>query len=209
MLRPFVKIYRKLASKGYEEDFEQSLLSRIRPGDVVWDVGANLGFYSRQCAEATGPGGRVIAFEPSPRTYRKLSAELSDWPNITLENVAMSDFDGTAIFYHGESDTGVTDSLAGSGAGVPVRVAKGDSFFPAPCVVKIDVEGFELEVLLGMQTTLASRILRDVFIEVHFLALAKRRAPDNPRKITDLLKNAGFQIKWTDPSHIWASRTLQ
>jgi hypothetical protein len=73
-------------------------------------------------------------------------------------------------------------------------------------VVKLDVEGFELDVLRGLGALLRSPELRTLGIEVHFGILQERGIGDAPRRLERLLCEAGFRCAWTDPSHVIASR---
>lgn len=109
--------------------------------------------------------------------------------------------------------TATTNSLAGSTtpstAIINVEVTTGDAAlgkFAVPNVVKIDVEGYEPEVLRGMINTLQSPSLRAVFIEVHFSVLNSRGCGAEPKKMVGLLKKSGLMVKWVDPSHIAAYR---
>ena len=78
--------------------------------------------------------------------------------------------------------------------------------FP-PNVIKIDVEGFELEVLKGMRDILISAQLKYLFMEMHFSILADRHGhADAPKAITDQLRRASMHVNWLDPSHLVASR---
>ena len=81
-----------------------------------------------------------------------------------------------------------------------------DARAAVPNVVKIDTEGFELDVLQGMGTVLAEPALRGVFVEVHFGLLADRGMADAPSTIEALLRAAGFETTWVDPSHIAGTR---
>ena len=92
-----------------------------------------------------------------------------------------------------------------------VSVAKGDTYRNAnpsfaPNSIKIDVEGFEYEVLSGLSETVTLSQLRSVFIEVHFTFLRERGVPDTPAQIVRFLKDNGFRTKWTGPCHLVASR---
>lgn len=221
ILRPLQRMYRSFSKKDYEDRFDLALMKEIRRADIVWDVGANVGLYTTRFAEAVGPDGFVNAFEPAPVAAENVRAVCSRFSNVKVLQIALSDFDGTADFQM-SSESAVTNSLAktdgaivgGSVDGVPaieVRVATGDSLVSrgecqCPAVIKLDVEGFELEVLKGMRSTLGNVGLRGVFIEVHFLELNKRGLKDAPREIVQILRDSGFEAAWCDPSHIVATR---
>ncbi|WP_024512528.1 FkbM family methyltransferase [Bradyrhizobium sp. ARR65] len=207
ILRPIVRIYRMILSEAYERKFRDLLLTKISEGDLVWDVGANVGLYTRLFADRVGRDGRVIAFEPSPRAFAQLQSSFATEPNVILQQIALSDFDGEADFYVAERGPTVTDSLvvhSGSSASIRTPVKRGDSMYSikAPAIIKIDVEGAELEVLKGMTKVLGNPGLRGVFVEVHFLALARRGMRTAPAEIQKILQQAGFQVAWTDASHI-------
>ena len=63
-LRPIVRLYRRLFQTGYEQNFDQQMLDLIRPGDVVWDVGANKGIYTEKILKKVTGSDFVAAFEP-------------------------------------------------------------------------------------------------------------------------------------------------
>jgi hypothetical protein len=77
---------------------------------------------------------------------------------------------------------------------------------PTPNVIKIDVEGYELEVIEGLPRVLSSKELRSVFVEVHFSLLHNRKLDRAPAAILQTLRRHGFQVHWVDPSHIGARR---
>ena len=199
----------------YEHNFREAMLSCIRPGDCVWDVGANVGFYSELFALAVGPSGMVISFEPSPACVSLLEDRLRDraagasWEVVRL---ALSDSDGDAWLSLGDGDTAPSNHLASrdDACAVRVKTARGDSVLAggrrAPAVIKIDVEGFEGEVLDGMKAVLGLPSLRAVCLEVHFAALSERGRPSEPDRITRLLQSEGFTLKWVDMSHVIACR---
>jgi FkbM family methyltransferase len=207
ILRPIARIYRRIFSEAYEQKFRDLLLINIRDGDLVWDVGANVGLYTRLFVDRVGRDGKVIAFEPSPRAFAQLQSSFATEPSVILQEVALSDFDGEADFFVAERGSTVTDSLvvhSGNSASIRSSVKRGDSIcsLNAPTIIKIDVEGAELEVLRGMTETLRHPGLRGVFVEVHFLALARRGMRTAPVEIQKILQQAGFDVIWTDASHI-------
>ena len=66
------------STEEYEQDFRSAMIASIRPGDCVWDVGANVGFYSELFIDAVGPAGKVISFEPSPACVAMLERRRGD-----------------------------------------------------------------------------------------------------------------------------------
>ncbi len=209
ILRPLVQLYRKIAGTGYEDAFGVALLKDVRTADVVWDVGANIGLYSRKLAEAVGPTGQVVAFEPTPSTIEVLREAVAAYPQVTIVPVALADYSGVAHFStseHHQSNTLNTSAKASDC--IEVKVEPGDVYSADQCpdVIKIDVEGFELDVVRGMTRTLAQAKLRSVFIEVHFLEMSKRGLDDGAGQLKAALERAGLRVTWLDPSHIVARR---
>ena len=94
---------------------------------------------------------------------------------------------------------------------MPIPVTTGDRYIAenaalAPNRIKIDVEGFESEVLSGLAGHLRSEKLKTLFIEFHFGLMAARGLVNEPRGITKMLRQNSFVISWTDQSHICAHR---
>jgi hypothetical protein len=77
---------------------------------------------------------------------------------------------------------------------------------PVPQVIKVDVEGFEEQVFLGMRETLQSRQVRTIFCEMHFGILEERGDRMAPVRIEKMLKDLGFRVSWIDASHLGAMR---
>jgi FkbM family methyltransferase len=211
---------RMFSSAGYEEKLSRLMLSQIRPGDIVWDVGANHGYYTTKFADAVGKSGMVVAFEPHPMAFESLTTSLGSRTNVRLENAALGDFEGAADLFVSQADDGQDYKIYHLAAAenkkplnsIPqVRVRTGDAFRStqpqlAPNHIKIDVEAFEYEVLMGLSETLKTEQLRCIYMEVHFTLLRERGLPDVPAKIADLLKDHRFKVKWVGPCHLSASR---
>jgi FkbM family methyltransferase len=214
ILGPLVGLYRGLFTRAYESRFDAAMLEQINAGDVVWDVGANVGYFTTRFADKVGPAGKVYAFEPSKSTLALQAGNCASHANIALENMALSDLNGELWFRDsgiaGDPNNGLTDKEVPNATRIPVY--SGDELvsnrqFPMPNAIKIDVEGFELDVISG----LARHILPDprltrLFIEVHFLQLNQRGLKDAPQQLVATLKQSGFSVQWADPSHLLARR---
>jgi FkbM family methyltransferase len=211
------KVLAQLMSPNrYEQKFRSELIGSVQKGDVVWDVGANVGFYTTIFSELVGEKGLVFAFEPSIANLKELKKNTGSSSNSQIVSLALADRNGTVSFYQGEDDLGATsrvldekDPLQRDSGSVETRT--GDSCIELglvrqPNVVKIDVEGFELDVLNGMKGCIASPELRVLLIEVHFGLLAKRGRTNAPKEIEQLIRGAGFSCHWSDASHIVAKR---
>jgi FkbM family methyltransferase len=144
---------------SYERELQQLFVGTIRPGQVVWDVGANVGFFTLLAARLAGPQGRVVAVEPVPRNLELLRRHLSlnRVGNVTVVPRAMADAVGTARFDARASPS--MGHLATSG-GIEVHTTTVDelvaSGVPAPHVIKMDIEGAESRAIAGAAQTLRS-----------------------------------------------------
>ncbi len=144
---------------------QRALAEIVRPGDVVFDIGANVGFFSIICARLTGPSGRVFAFEPVAANAELIrrNAGLNEFGNISVVEQAVSDRTGTGELVLAEYSGGAalsTTTPPPDAAGsievelITIDAAVDDGHIPPPDVVKIDVEGVEIEVLRGMTDTM-------------------------------------------------------
>jgi FkbM family methyltransferase len=199
-------------NRSYEQRFHEAIVHSLRPGDVVWDIGANVGLYTRIFLDAVGETGRVVAVEPTPASAQRCR-ELVGASDHRLQVVeaALSDHGGTARLQV-DSDVAVTNRLAGDAeaSGQTVRLMTGQQLSAEtdtrPSLIKIDVEGYEVHVLRGMGTVLAQRQLRELFIEVHSQLLVAGGIHDGPQQLEALLKPHGFTLEWVDFSHVVARR---
>src|SRR5262245_43251374 len=148
------------------------LQQRLR-GEVVLDVGANLGIYSYWMHKAVGLGGRVIAFEPQPELARHL-ADLRNafaLTNLEIVNKGVSSSAGQAQLYRPEAGSGA-GSLHVRSAGwrsVDVELITLDAWYDDSRPVrfiKCDVEGHEYDVLVGARRIL-QRDRPPLLLEIH------------------------------------------
>ena len=202
-----------LNGKGYEARYDSSFQAELKAGHCVWDVGANVGYYTRQFAEKVGTTGKVFAFEPSPQNFNRLGVAVEDLAHVSLLNVGLGTEPGRLSFQQGADDLGATSRVVKSGeaGAITVEISTGNLLVAErrvtlPNAIKIDVEGFELEVLQGMKDALKSPALRTIGIEVHFGILRERGMTRAPQEIEALLQACGFKVNWPDASHILAIR---
>jgi FkbM family methyltransferase len=223
---PIAKPLKRLMASGRpsEKDREREVLSTsVRAGDMVWDVGANGGGYAVRLARAAGTTGRVWAFEPAPDACeimrQRVAAE--GVTNVEIVQVALGDRTATVTMELGTAPGGrVSDNVS---LGVPpleskaspptiaVPMTTGDEYrlrndLPIPHFIKIDVEGFEIEVINGLHDTLGDAQCRAALCEVHFAQLEARGLRYGPIEVERGLKNAGFAVKWIGPSHILGTK---
>jgi FkbM family methyltransferase len=205
-----------LASDGYEARFGAAIARSIRRGDTVWDVGANIGSYALSFSGKVGGSGRVFVFEPSPVNLALLHRRTIAAENVVVLPFGLFDVNGRLPFRE-ESD-GTTSHVAShpgpsdANGMITVNVRTGDGVILSgeaafPNVIKIDVEGHELEVVRGLSAALSDLRLRGVFVEVHFSILQERGMRAAPRQIEQTLIAKGFRISWTDASHMQAVRS--
>jgi FkbM family methyltransferase len=165
-----------------EPEVQDALAELVKPGQTVYDVGANIGFFTMLCSRLVGPQGRVYAFEPVPQNLATLkrNVALNGLTNVVVVEKALSSSTGTAEMFVSPWSAFHSLNVAGaskqenhgpqSGAIVVQTIAL-DEFVHgdgvrAPDLVKIDVEGAELVVLDGMRETLRSRAPL-LLVEVH------------------------------------------
>lgn len=140
-------------------DDERFLRTFLRPGQVVVDVGANIGTHAIVAALRVGPTGRVYACEAHPATaaFLRRNIRLNGLePIVEAIDSAIGETAGQAVFsdYRSDDQNHVTTACAD---GIAVSVRTLDSLVPNGNIdlLKIDVEGFELMVLRGARATLA------------------------------------------------------
>jgi FkbM family methyltransferase len=178
---------------GTYEAGVQSVLARwVRPGQLVLDVGAHLGFFTLLASRLVGESGRVIALEPDPVMTEHLHANVArnGVANVTALQAAVGESVSTLSFAPG----------AGAGVGhldpdgsLVVEVTTLDALaerFGEPHLLKVDVEGGELNVLRGGRATL--RRARPVLIvEVH--------GPQIGEQVATMLRELGYDLRPVDP----------
>jgi FkbM family methyltransferase len=186
------------AVAALEGQMLRRLLEAARAGDTFFDVGANIGTVTIPVAMT---GAECLAFEPAPANAARLAenAELNRLGNVTVVEAAMWSESGTvALWVEGAEGSGTSRVVECADGTIEVPAATLDRFAgggaAAPDLLKIDVEGAELEVLRGAEATLAAGRVREVFVETHQLALAERGASE--ADVARLLRELGYAEVW-------------
>jgi FkbM family methyltransferase len=156
----------------YEVDRLRAFAAAVAPGAVVYDLGANVGIYSLVASSRIGPSGKVYAFEPQDRNLRYLRRHLAlnHVGNCVILETAVSNTEGTRRFSSAswESQMG---RLSPEGEILVPSITLDNCIYREkslrpPDVLKIDVEGSEIEVLQGADQALAE-FHPTIFLEVH------------------------------------------
>jgi FkbM family methyltransferase len=206
-------IARIILGNGYETNYENKFINAINIGDCIWDIGANIGHYTKIFSDKVSDSGSVYAFEPSPTNYFQLKKNCELLGNIFLFNFGLGEKEDKVSFQQGADSIGATSRIVETNIdGIEVDIVVGidlikNKIAKAPNAIKIDVEGYEFEVIKGLGKYLSDPNLRLIGIEIHFELLKERGIESAPLLIEKTLVENGFNIDWTDPSHIIALRT--
>ncbi len=170
----------------------------VRRGDVVWDIGANVGLFSFAAAGTAGPEGHVVALEPDTWLVgllrRSTRLHVPERAQVVVVPAAVSDSMGLSKL-HVASRGRSYNFMEGSVAILPVGTSSTDwvvtvtldwllQHLPAPQVLKIDVEGLEHCVLAG-GSKLLSEVRPRIWCEV---------TPKNTEQVTSILQSANYGI---------------
>lgn len=189
--------YHNRARDSYtgEPDTVAWIKENIKDGDILWDIGANVGAYSLFAAKVA-PATSVVAFEPYIPTFAHL------WDNVVLNDtndritplcIALSDHTGMDFLGVSDPRAGSSEHVLGKEAAAltqPSSAMKADDVInilhiKPPTLIKMDVDGYELFVLNGMKQILQNNSLRSLIIEVE-----KGKTEE---WVSDLLAANGFQ----------------
>ncbi|MDI6735143.1 MAG: FkbM family methyltransferase [bacterium] len=199
-------------NRVHEESTTEIFKKVVKKGDVVVDLGANIGYFSLLAAKLVGKDGKVYSFEPEPKNYNYLvkNIDLNGYNNIFSLQKAISDKAGKIKLYICPYDTGhhTINQYKGIEAykhdycyekkefieieTMPLDDFLSDKDFKAD-VIKMDVEGAEMLALLGMDRVIKENKNLKMFVE--FFPLLIREMGNSPEEfILKLLKEYNFSI---------------
>jgi FkbM family methyltransferase len=184
----------------YEKYELQRLCSCAKPGDVVLDIGANIGVYTLYLSRAVGPKGHVVAVEPDPENLSILrdNIKLNGCDNVTILPCAFGASSGWVNLFQDDKNRGrlsLTD-LARSGRSVRVPIVRGSEALEKlalqPTVVKMDVEGVEPVVFDGLG-------YRPRVLLFEFAPQQLEAAGNDPKLFLDSLISEGYKLDLINP----------
>ncbi len=200
---PLSYLGRALLQHGlYEPEMIRCLSQLLRRGDVLVDLGANEGYFSVVGARLVEPAGRVLAIEPQARLQSVLrqNCELNALRNVAVVQCAVGDHDGLAQLHLAPSLNSGSSALS-----QPTRYRLQTEQVPLHTLaavlkqhelqrvrlLKIDIEGFEYEAILGSRQLFESRAIEHIALELHPLQLRSRKL--SPDAIERFLEDCGYR----------------
>ncbi|MFK8083156.1 MAG: FkbM family methyltransferase [Granulosicoccus sp.] len=197
--------------RAHDIEIESELLEHMRPAmrpaDVLYDVGANIGLISILMAKhESGSSARVLSFEPEPKNFEQLSNNIrlnQLGERVHCHQMALGADEGEiALYVRGTAGEGrhsiATDK--GSTDSIQVKLATMSQFADEcemrPTVVKIDVEGAEGQVLAGMDELIKTHPPREIFMEIH--PKGDGDAMPSGESIHDWLEARRYEMVWNN-----------
>jgi FkbM family methyltransferase len=190
------------------EPDEQAVMQRfVKPGQVVYDIGANIGLHTALLSSIVGPSGRVCAFEPNPRLIPALTLTVVGMTNAKLFTLALSNSDGDADLFIPEGGNNMNASLAfwtgeRRGRVTKTRCVRATvdrlverQHLPVPNFIKCDVEGAEPQVFQGATQVLNRAAAPIVLFEANAEAAKGFETPIwAARDVLAALPNPNYQF---------------
>lgn len=190
-----------IVKEGWEPETTRLFKKLAKAGDVIVDIGANIGYYTLLSAKIVGSRGKVYAFEPDPINYKILARNirLNNLSNVVAERKAVSDKIGTLDLYLDSQDMGAHTiyKTKKRTKTVAVESITLDKYFEGnghPInIIKMDIEGAEMAALIGMGDIL--RMNRGIKLFIEFFLPWIRRAGILPEEfVSFLFQDYGFKI---------------
>jgi FkbM family methyltransferase len=203
--------HRSFAYGTWEPEVVEVILSQVKPGMTVLDIGAHSGFYALLLSKLVGPTGKVIAFEPLPSNHRMLEENIgfNGVQNIEIRKEAVGERSGEIAFEVPDPNDSLVAGpvLASDPQGlISVRAVSLDDFLFERGLqvdfIKMDVEGAEGAILRGAQRTLGT-FHPLMMVELHNMDKQTSRHPD-----AVFVEELGYQLRWLGEegytTHIYA-----
>jgi FkbM family methyltransferase len=188
---------RELREQRREQTFVRLLAEAVPPGGRVLEGGAHLGFVTVHAARAAGPTGRVVVFEPNTAVHGVLRENLATngvADRVEVHGAALGARTGRTRLY-ASGDTSSLFVAAPAAEAMDVELVCGDDVVDGRVdVIKLDVEGGELDALRGMTRLVAGA--GAIFLELNPDLLAA--AGSSSAELLSWLDEHGFTVEWID-----------
>jgi len=194
-----LRLVESVTGDAGEKKVIESFLDIIKEGDIVYDIGANMGTYSVLLAKKTGNNGKVIAFEPEEESHKLLmeNIALNNLKNVSVIKKALGKENKNSDLYIGKTtgNFSLVKSYEHNLDSQKIEIVHGDDFvlknnLPIPNALKIDVEGYEYDVLFGLKETLKNDLCRIICCEIHPGLFSDGV---DERMILSFIKSLGFE----------------
>jgi len=197
LVDPTEEIGRALVQMGvYDLPVSETIWRLLDPGERAIDAGANIGYMTSIMAARVGSHGQVLAFEPHPELFSILEGNIQRWKGfngrVKAHRAALSNHVGRSALRISdgfEQNRGLASLIEfGSPSDVSVEVNQLDCYVKdckKVALLKVDVEGHELQVFQGSDRLLHERRVRDVIFE---------EFGDYPTPVTKFLEHLGYGI---------------
>lgn len=195
--------------RSTEMEREEAFIEKLNlAGQTVYDIGGDQGIYTLFFARKVGGQGRVITFEPNPNSYEQIlvNVGLNNLAQVEVRNIGLGEQKGKLTFVFPGFDPG--RGSADEKIKAQILQEKGtrvteieinalddeiaEAKLPKPDFAKIDVEGLEMSVLLGMKQTLRTH-RPQLFIEIHGADVASKT--QNIKQVVAYLLECGYQLQ--------------
>lgn len=186
---------------GYRTISLEPSLTRLAPDAVALDIGANIGTVTRLLSGRL-PNGQVYAFEPSPDNFRRLARNCAEIPNVNCERRALGATTGKVAFSSDDIPSDLRSMRAdGNGSSSSVDCVRLDDWcrennLRRLDLIKIDVEGFEEDVLVPAEEVL--RRFRPVVIFEYIWHFAEQRSAYKGKALFPLFERLGYKVRRLD-----------
>lgn len=190
--------------KNKQDAQEIALLKQIiKPGDVILDIGANIGYYAKILSDITGKQGKVFCFEPDAVNFKHLQDATQSYTNIAIFNMAVSDNESILKIYkskllnvdHRTYPVNNYDSVEEVKAN-SIDLLINSGTISIPKVIKIDIQGYELTAFKGMNNLLKQS--NDLKIVAEFWPHGFKRAGTSAIELFDFFDALGYSIYFID-----------
>ena len=189
----------------YEELEAKIMEEKIEMGNIVVDVGANIGLHTLNMARIVGNTGQVFAFEPDPSNFEilKKNVKINNYKNIILEQKAVGDKHGRTTLYQSDhpGKHRIFPQTEQAKSQVQVELTNLDNYFDSDMIdkinfIKIDVEGLEFSVLKGMKNILKNS--KKIKILFEFMPENTMEVGFTPIELLNYLTSNDFKLYCMD-----------